>query len=71
MKRQYWPWYAAALVVAIVGAVVLGLPLSTLPLLLVVLACPVMMMVMMGGGHGHGSNQDSRDTHDHRDSADR
>jgi hypothetical protein len=36
-----------------------------------------MMMFMMGGmggmggGHGHGSDQDSRTTDDHRDSAGR
>jgi multisubunit Na+/H+ antiporter MnhG subunit len=71
MKRQHFPWYAAALAAVIVGAVALGVPASTLLLLLIVLACPVMMMFMMGGGHGHGSKDDSGDTNDHRDSAGR
>lgn len=68
MKSQYLPWYAIALTAAIIGAVALGVPMSTLLLALVVLACPLMMMFMMGGGHGHGSDHDSRDTHQHHDS---
>ena len=71
MKRQYMPWYAAALVAALVGAVSVGVPLSTVLLLLVVLACPVMMMFMMGGGHGDDSGHGSTDIGEHRDSAGR
>ncbi|MCV7298169.1 DUF2933 domain-containing protein [Mycobacterium barrassiae] len=74
MKRQYMPWYAAALAAALIGAVAVGVPLSTVLLLLVVLACPVMMMFMMGvmgGRHGDGPDQGSTDIGEHRDSADR
>ncbi len=38
---------------AVVGALWAGVPASTLLLLAVVLACPLMMMTMHGGG-GHG-----------------
>ena len=64
MKRQYMPWYAAALAAALIGAVAVGVPLSTVLLLLVVLACPVMMMFMMGGHSGRGrSDQQEQDRH--------
>lgn len=69
MKRQYMPWYAAALAVAVIGAVAFGAPLSTVLLLLVVLACPAMMMFMMGG-MGGGSDHGSTEIGEHRDSAD-
>jgi hypothetical protein len=72
MKRQYMPWYAAALVAALVGAVAVGVPLSTVLLLLVVLACPVMMMFMMrgmGGGHDDSSDRGSTDIGEHHDPA--
>jgi len=75
MKRQYMPWYAAALVAAVIGALAVGVPLSTVLLLLVVLACPVMMMFMMrgmggmGGGHGDGSDRGSTDIGEHHDPA--
>jgi hypothetical protein len=36
---------------------------STLFLLLVLLACPLMMVFMMRGGHGHGGH--SHSGHDH------
>jgi hypothetical protein len=74
MRRQYMPWYAAALAAALIGAVALGVPASTILLLLVVLACPVMMMFMMGGmggGHGDGSDRGSTDIGEHHDSAGR
>lgn len=72
MKRQYILWYTAALVAAVIGAVALGVPLSTVLLPLVLLACPLMMMFMMGGhGHGGGGGASSGDTHEHHDSAGR
>jgi hypothetical protein len=77
MKSQHMLWYAAAVVVGVVAAISLGAPTSMVLLALVLLVCPVMMMFMMGGmggmggGHGHGSDQDSRTTDDHRDSAGR
>jgi hypothetical protein len=74
MKTQYLPWYALALAAIFVAALAIGVPLSTLALLLVVLACPLMMMFMMGGmggGRGNDTNHDSSDTPEHRDSAGR
>lgn len=74
MKTQYLPWYALALVAVFVAALAIGVPLSTLALLLVVLACPLMMMFMMGGmggGRGNDTKHDSSDTPEHRDSAGR
>jgi hypothetical protein len=71
MKLQHISWYAIALVAAIVGALALGVPVSTVVLLLIVLACPLMMMFMMGGhnmGCSHGSDHDADDIHRHRDS---
>ena len=41
---------------------------STIFLLLLVLACPLMMIWMMRGGHGHGDHGHSEgDRHDHSD----
>ena len=37
---------------------------STLFLLLVLLACPLMMVFMMRGGHGHGGHSHSHSGHD-------
>lgn len=77
MKTQYLPWYALALAAVFVAALAIGVPLSTLALLLVVLACPLMMMFMMGGmggmggGRGNDTKHDSSDTPEHRDSAGR
>jgi Protein of unknown function (DUF2933) len=71
MKLQHISWYVIALVAAVVGAVALGVPISTVVLLLIVLACPVTMMFMMGGhgmGGSHGSDRDADDIHRHRDS---
>jgi hypothetical protein len=74
MKTQYLPWYAVAVAAVVVAALAFGVPLSTLALLLVVLACPLMMMFMMGGmggGRGNDTNHDSSDTPEHRDAAGR
>lgn len=56
MKRQHLPLFAAALVIAIVGALAAGVPLSTVAFGLLVLCCPLMMLFMHGGHGGHGSN---------------
>ena len=52
MKREQLPFYAIALAVLIVGLVYAGVPLSTLVVLPLVLACPLMMMFMMRGMGG-------------------
>ena len=51
--------FAIALVVAIVGALAVGVPISTVAFALLVLCCPLMMLVMHGvhGGEGHGGNR--------------
>jgi hypothetical protein len=68
MKRANLPLYAVALSILVVGLAFAGVPISTLLLGLVVLACPLMMMFMMGGGHG-GSDQHTNGSaaHDDRD----
>lgn len=71
MKRQHLQLAAAAAVLIVIG-VAFGVPLSTLLLIGIVLACPLMMMFMHGGGHdGHrGSDQSGHehgaDTRPHR-----
>jgi hypothetical protein len=55
MKRQHMPMLATALVVAIVGALVVGVPFSTVAFALLVLCCPLMMVFMHGGHGGHGA----------------
>jgi hypothetical protein len=54
MKRQQWGFYAIALAVLIVGLVWAGVPVSTLLVAVLVLACPLMMLFMMGGHGGRG-----------------
>ena len=56
MKRQHLPLFAAALVIAIVGALAAGVPLSTVAFGLLVLCCPLMMLFMHGGHGGHGGH---------------
>ena len=68
MKRQHMMWYGAALIAAVLVALTLGAPASTVLLALVLLACPVMMMFMMSTGHGHGTGHDGGDTHENHDS---
>jgi hypothetical protein len=75
MKRQNLALYAVALAILVVGLVFAGVPVSTLLIGLVVLACPLMMVFMMGGMHGGhgGSDQDTSGSgehdHDHRPTA--
>ena len=65
MKRQHTMWYVAALIAAVVTALTLGAPASTVLLALLVLSCPLMMMFMMGNMHGggprSGTGQDDSD----------
>jgi type III secretory pathway component EscV len=68
MKREQLPLYAVALAIAVVGLLALGVPLGSLLLLLVVIACPLMMFFMMRGMHG-GEGHDHGDT-DRSDDAD-
>ena len=61
MKRQHLPLYAIALAIVIVGLAFVGVPVQTILLGLVALACPVMMMFMMGGHGGHGDGGSGQD----------
>ncbi|MBF6299006.1 DUF2933 domain-containing protein [Nocardia amamiensis] len=58
MNTRHLPWYALALAVLVAGLAISGVSMSTLLVLLVVLACPLMMMFMMGG-QGHGNDDQS------------
>lgn len=58
MKHQQLPLYATALAILIVGLAWAGVPVSTLLVGLLVLACPLMMMSMMGGMHGGRGRSD-------------
>ncbi|MEO6086457.1 MAG: DUF2933 domain-containing protein [Umezawaea sp.] len=64
MKRQLLPLYAIALAILVVGLVFAGVPVQTILLGLLVLACPLMMVFMMGG-HGGGSGQDDGQSDEH------
>ena len=76
MKNNHnYGLYAIAVAIAFVGALVLGMPLGSLALLAIVVACPLMMFFMMrgmhgGGMHGRGSGHDDapkdREPHDHK-----
>ena len=75
MKRQHMPLFAAALVIAIVGALAVGVPFSTVAFGLLVLCCPLMMLFMHGGHGGHGAVSDPPEAavkvHDEHRSAER
>ena len=81
MKREQLPLYAVALAVLIVGLAYAGVPLGTLLVLPLILACPLMMLFMMRGmgGMDHGgTNHDhdqpptkNEDTPEHHDSTGR
>ncbi|SDM28417.1 Protein of unknown function [Lentzea albidocapillata subsp. violacea] len=63
MKRQHLGLYAIALAILIVGSAFAGVPLPTMLVGLLVLACPLMMMFMMGGHGGHGGHGGSDEQH--------
>lgn len=50
--------YAVAVAIAVVGALWVGVPVDTLALLAIVLACPLMMIFMMRDMHGGGSQHE-------------
>ena len=72
MKDRNHGFYALAAAVLVIGALWLGMPVSTLGLLAIVLVCPLMMVFMMKGmhggydhaGHGSGPSGDN-EPHDH------
>ncbi|MFE4599705.1 DUF2933 domain-containing protein [Kitasatospora indigofera] len=53
--RNYGP-YAIAVAIAVVGALALGVPVSSLAVLGIVAVCPLMMFFMMRGMHGMGDD---------------
>lgn len=65
MKREQLPLYAIALAVLIVGLAFAGVPLGTLLVLLLILACPLMMIFMMRGMDHGGTSHDHEHEHDH------
>ena len=66
MKREQLPLYAIALAVLVVGLAFAGVPVGTLIVLPLLLACPLMMFFMMRG-MDHGGSPSMHD--DNRDSA--
>lgn len=68
MKHPNLLMYAVALSILVAGQAFARVPLSTLLIGLVALACPLMMMFMRAGGHG-GSDEDvgGPRQHDHHD----
>lgn len=60
--------YAVAVAMAVVGALWVGVPVGTLAIFAVALACPLMMMFMMGGMHGGMHGDDAHHDRRHRDS---
>jgi len=67
MKREQLPLYALALAVLVVGLAFAGVPVETLFVAAIVLACPLMMFVMMRG-MSHGDDRERREAHhDHDD----
>ena len=63
MKRQDLPLYALVLAVLIVGLAFAGVPVGTLLVLPLVLACPLMMFFMMPGMDHGGSPRRHDDDH--------
>ncbi|MEU2233534.1 DUF2933 domain-containing protein [Streptomyces vietnamensis] len=71
MRQNQWGLYAIAVAIAVVGALALGVPVGTLAILGVALACPLMMFFMMRGMHGqdtHGGRDDRREDRDRDES---
>ena len=76
MGREQLPLYAIALAVLVVGLAFAGVPLGTLLVLPLILACPLMMIFMMRGMDHGSTNRDDRqprqaDLHDHPDASGR
>jgi Protein of unknown function (DUF2933) len=68
MNNRNYGLYAVAIAIAVVGALWLGVPVSTLAVLGLILVCPLMMFFMMRGMHGDdGHGQEQR--HDEADRA--
>lgn len=63
MNSRQLPIYALALAVLVVGLAAVGVPLSSLFIVLLVLVCPLMMLVMMRGmgDRGDQGRTDRRD----------
>ena len=61
MRRQHMAMFAVALVIAVVGALAVGVPFSTVAFALLVLCCPLMMLFMHGGHGGHVHRADRSD----------
>jgi hypothetical protein len=69
MKTQNAPLYAVAAAILVVGLAFAGVPVTTLLIGLVVLACPLSMLFMMSGmcggndesGHQTGRPEDKKD----------
>ncbi|MGW0885470.1 DUF2933 domain-containing protein [Streptomyces sp. NPDC002671] len=64
-NRRNYGLYAVAVAIAVVGVLALGVPVGTIFLLLIVLACPLMMMFMMRGMRDDGGTQDGHDASRH------
>ncbi len=62
MKNKNLGLYAVALAIVVVGALWAGVPVGTLALFGLFLACPLMMFFMMRGMHG--GNEHDQDTAD-------
>jgi len=71
MKKEQLPGFAMVLVVLIVGLAFAGVPASTLIVVPLILACPLMMFFMMRGmdhgGSAHGEGDEHRDARGHGD----
>jgi len=61
MKKEQLPGYAMVLAVLVVGLAFAGVPVSTLLVLPLVLACPLMMFFMMRGMDHGGMTHNQRD----------
>lgn len=58
--------FAAVAALALVGALVLDVPLGSLVVIAVLLACPVMMIFMMKGMHGGDRGESGQHDSDNR-----
>lgn len=57
--------YAVAVAVGVVGALWAGVPVGSLVVLAVALACPLMMLLMMSGMHDDERRRGDRDSQHH------